>query len=156
MAESNLCPSAAELAAIRTGNEVTFSALLERWSPDLEKIAGSFSQYPADFDGLLQVGRITLYQLCCQLSPIGLDKFDHLVRWIVKRRMVSFLRRQLAKSRSAEVTWPPENLRNMRDKTVGPAEILLKKEEHQALEQWLNRLEGKDRIVLDLIYWVFD
>lgn len=153
MAESSLCPSAAQLAAIRAGNEATFSVLLERWLPDLRKIADSFARCPADFDDFLQIGRITLFRLCCRKSPTGLDKFEHLVRWAVKRRMISFSRYQNAKKRSAEVICSPDSLTNMRDKSVSPSESLLEKEERQAIEQWLNSLEDKARLVLDLIYW---
>jgi RNA polymerase sigma factor (sigma-70 family) len=153
MPGSSLCPSLSELESIRAGDEEAFGALHANWLPEFEQIASSFTRRPADFDDYVQVGLITFYKVCLRFPLARLANFERWVRRAIKRRMISLLRHERSKYRSAVALCPPDELDVREDATSEAIASLLQREETEALYVWINRLPTERRLIIDLLYW---
>lgn len=82
----------AQLEAARSGNQDSFNWLIQYYEPEVRKIAYKFFLHRADYDDLLQEGRIAIYKAIVSYSPDSDIPFLHFVRMVIKRKLIDSLR----------------------------------------------------------------
>lgn len=82
----------AQLEAARSGNQDSLNWLIEYYEPEIRKIAYKYFLHRAEYDDLLQEGRIAIYKAIVSYSPSSEIPFLHFVRMVIKRKLIDSLR----------------------------------------------------------------
>jgi len=81
------------LEAARSGNEDALNDIIQHYEPEVRRIASKYFLPRADYDDLLQEGRIAIYTAILSYD-INLDiPFLHFLRMVIKRKLIDSLRK---------------------------------------------------------------
>lgn len=81
-----------KLEAARTGDQFSMNQLIEDYEPEVRKIACKYFLPRADYEDLLQEGRIAIYKAIISYNPNSKIPFMHFVRMVIKRKLIDCLR----------------------------------------------------------------
>ncbi|AFM00611.1 MULTISPECIES: sigma-70 family RNA polymerase sigma factor [Desulfitobacterium] len=82
----------AQLEAARSGNQDSLNWLIEYYEPEIRKIAYKYFLHRAEYDDLLQEGRIAIYKAIVSYNPTSEIPFLHFLRMVIKRKLIDSLR----------------------------------------------------------------
>jgi len=81
------------LEAARSGNEAALNELIQHYEPEVRMIACKYFLPRADYDDLIQEGRIAIYRAILSYD-LNLDiPFLHFLRMVIKRKLIDSLRK---------------------------------------------------------------
>jgi len=81
------------LEAARSGNEDALNQIIQHYEPEVRMIACKYFLPRADYDDLIQEGRIAIYRAILSYD-INLDiPFLHFLRMVIKRKLIDSLRK---------------------------------------------------------------
>lgn len=80
------------IEAARSGNQFARNQLIEDYEPEIRKIAYKYFLPRADYEDLLQEGRIAIYKAIMSYNPNSGIPFLHFVRMVIKRKLIDSLR----------------------------------------------------------------
>ena len=84
---------AAMLEAARSGNKEALNEIIQYYEPEARMIASKYFLPRADYDDLIQEGRIAIYRAVLSYNE-NLDiSFLHFLRMVVKRKIIDSLRK---------------------------------------------------------------
>ena len=152
MTDEELCPSVNELSAIRASDHAAFAELLTRWTPDIEGIARKSAPRHCDREDYVQIGRMTLHQVCLRFADGIVTNFVRYARRAVRRAMIKQARADLGKGRSAVTYVSPDELSGWAAARQEPVEALLAEERRATVRRWWDQVGGRDHVLLDLLY----
>ena len=90
---SALDKEVAMLEAARSGNEEALSLIIQHYEPEVRMIACKYFLPRADYDDLIQEGRIAIYRAVLSYDT-NLDiPFLHFLRMVIKRKLIDSLRK---------------------------------------------------------------
>ena len=90
---SALDKEVAMLEAARSGNEEALSLIIQHYEPEVRMIACKYFLPRADYDDLIQEGRIAIYRAVLSYDA-NLDiPFLHFLRMVIKRKLIDSLRK---------------------------------------------------------------
>ena len=78
--------------AARSGDQDAFNQLIKHYEPELRKIACKYFLARADYEDLLQEGRIAIYKAVLSYDFNSQIPFLHFVRMVIKRKLIDTLR----------------------------------------------------------------
>lgn len=81
-----------KLEAARFGDQLAMNQLIEYYEPEIRKIACKYFLPRADYEDLLQEGRIAIYKAIISYNPNAEIPFLHFVRMVIKRKLIDSLR----------------------------------------------------------------
>jgi RNA polymerase sporulation-specific sigma factor len=76
----------------KANHQEAYSALIKRYEPEVRKIASKYFLQRAEYDDLLQEGRIAIYRAITTFDSESGHPFDHFIRMCIKRRLIDALR----------------------------------------------------------------
>ncbi|ODA42799.1 sigma-70 family RNA polymerase sigma factor [Desulfosporosinus sp. BG] len=83
----------AMLEAARSGNEDALNKIIQHYEPEVRMIACKYFLPRADYEDLIQEGRIAIYRAILSYD-INLDiPFLHFLRMVIKRKLIDSLRK---------------------------------------------------------------
>lgn len=82
----------AQLIAARSGEQNSLNWLIQYYEPEIRKIAYKYFLNRAEYDDLLQEGRIGIYKAIVSYNPKSEIPFLHFVRMVIKRKIIDSLR----------------------------------------------------------------
>lgn len=83
----------AMLEAARSGNEEALNKIIQHYEPEVRMIACKYFLPRADYEDLIQEGRIAIYRAILSYD-INLDiPFLHFLRMVIKRKLIDSLRK---------------------------------------------------------------
>lgn len=83
----------AMLEAARSGDEEALNMIIQHYEPEVRMIACKYFLPRADYDDLIQEGRIAIYRAVLSYN-INLDiPFLHFLRMVIKRKLIDSLRK---------------------------------------------------------------
>lgn len=80
------------LEAARSGDQNALNELILFYEPEIRKIACKYFLQRADYDDLLQEGRLALYKAILSYESTADIPFLHFLRLVVKRKLIDSLR----------------------------------------------------------------
>ncbi|AGA69381.1 RNA polymerase sigma factor, sigma-70 family [Desulfitobacterium dichloroeliminans LMG P-21439] len=80
------------LEAARSGNQDSLNWIIEHYEPEIRKIAYKFFLHRAEYEDLLQEGRIAIYKAINSYDSDCDIPFLHFVRMVIKRKLIDSLR----------------------------------------------------------------
>lgn len=80
------------LKAARSGDEDALNELIRSYEPEIRKIACKYFLQRADYDDLIQEGRIAIYKAIQSYNTQAEVPFLHFVRMVIKRKLIDSLR----------------------------------------------------------------
>ena len=90
---SSLDKETAMLEAARSGNEDALNSIIQHYEPEVRMIACKYFLPRADYDDLIQEGRIAIYRAVLSYDT-NLDiPFLHFLRMVIKRKLIDSLRK---------------------------------------------------------------
>ncbi|MDR3599152.1 MAG: sigma-70 family RNA polymerase sigma factor [Desulfosporosinus sp.] len=90
---SALDKETAMLEAARSGNEEALNEIIQHYEPEVRMIACKYFLPRADYDDLIQEGRIAIYRAILSYD-LKLDiPFLHFLRMVIKRKLIDSLRK---------------------------------------------------------------
>lgn len=90
---SALDKETAMLEAARSGNEDALNEIIQHYEPEVRMIACKYFLPRADYDDLIQEGRIAIYRAILSYD-LNLDiPFLHFLRMVIKRKLIDSLRK---------------------------------------------------------------
>jgi len=90
---SALDKETAMLEAARSGNQEALNEIIKHYEPEVRMIACKYFLPRADYDDLIQEGRIAIYRAILSYD-INLDiPFLHFLRMVIKRKLIDSLRK---------------------------------------------------------------
>ncbi|MDA8441126.1 MAG: sigma-70 family RNA polymerase sigma factor [Peptococcaceae bacterium] len=93
MHQNNSQLSELELVSLaKTGHQEAYTLLIERYEPEIRKIAYKYFLQRAEYDDLIQEGRIAIYRAIQSFDTASGHPFDHFVRMCIKRGLIDTLR----------------------------------------------------------------
>lgn len=81
------------LAAARSGDQAALNQLIEYYEPEVRKIACKYFLPRAEYDDLIQEGRIAVYQAVLAYKDHLDTPFLHFLRMVVKRKLIDIIRK---------------------------------------------------------------
>lgn len=90
---SALDKDTAMLEAARSGNEDAMNEIIQHYEPEVRLIASKYFLPRADYDDLIQEGRIAIYRAVLSYDVNLEIPFLHFLRMVVKRKLIDGLRR---------------------------------------------------------------
>ncbi|SHH84462.1 sigma-70 family RNA polymerase sigma factor [Desulfosporosinus lacus] len=93
---SNICSLAKEIAmleAARSGNKDALNEIIQHYEPEIRMIASKYFLPRADYEDLLQEGRIAIYRAILSYDEESGIPFLHFLRMVVKRKLIDGLRK---------------------------------------------------------------
>jgi len=93
---SNICSLAKETAmleAARSGNKDALNEIIQHYEPEIRMIASKYFLPRADYEDLLQEGRIAIYRAILSYDEESGIPFLHFLRMVVKRKLIDGLRK---------------------------------------------------------------
>ncbi len=86
----------------KDGQQDAYTVLIKRYEPEIRKIACKYFLQRAEYEDLLQEGRIAIYRAVQSFDPECGHPFTHFIRMCIKRRLIDTLR---AHNRRKHVTF---------------------------------------------------
>jgi len=83
----------AMLEAARSGNEEALNLIIQHYEPEVRMIACKYFLPRADYDDLIQEGRIAIYRAVLSYDPNLKVPFLHFLRMVIKRKLIDSLRK---------------------------------------------------------------
>lgn len=80
------------LEAARSGDQLAMNQLILDYEPEIRKIACKYFLPRADYEDLLQEGRIAIYKAIMSYDTNSKIPFLHFVRMVIKRKLIDSLR----------------------------------------------------------------
>ncbi|MHB1651952.1 MAG: sigma-70 family RNA polymerase sigma factor [Desulfitobacteriaceae bacterium] len=80
------------LSAARSGDHDALNELIRYYEPEIRKIAYKYFLQRADYDDLIQEGRIAIYKAIFSYESRSDIPFLHFLRLVVKRKLIDSLR----------------------------------------------------------------
>ncbi len=80
------------LDAARSGDQKSLSELIQSYEPEIRKIACKYFLPRADYDDLIQEGRIAIYKALLAYNDESTIPFLHFLRMVIKRKLIDSLR----------------------------------------------------------------
>ncbi|AFQ44461.1 sigma-70 family RNA polymerase sigma factor [Desulfosporosinus meridiei] len=93
---SNICnqnQETAMLEAARSGNKDALNELILYYEPEIRMIAAKYYLPRADYEDLLQEGRIAIYRAIMSYDQDTTIPFLHFLRMVIKRKLIDSLRK---------------------------------------------------------------
>lgn len=81
-----------QLEAARSGNQDSLNWLIEFYEPEIRKIACKYYLPRAEYEDLLQEGRIAIFKAIMSYNPKSQIPFLHFLRMVIKRKLIDSLR----------------------------------------------------------------
>jgi RNA polymerase sporulation-specific sigma factor len=81
------------LEAARSGNEEALNEIIQHYEPEVRMIASKYFLPRADYDDLIQEGRIAIYRAVLDFDVNFDIPFLHFLRMVVKRKLIDSLRK---------------------------------------------------------------
>lgn len=81
-----------QLEAARSGDQDAFNQLIEQYEPEIRKIACKYFLPRADYEDLLQEGRIAIFKAIISYDLKSEVPFVHFLRMVIKRKLIDSLR----------------------------------------------------------------
>ena len=81
------------LTAARSGDQTALNQLIEYYEPEVRKIACKYFLPRAEYDDLIQEGRIAVYQAVLAYKDYLDTPFLHFLRMVVKRKLIDIIRK---------------------------------------------------------------
>lgn len=76
----------------KAGEQEAYTTLIRRYEPEVRKIACKYFLPRAEYEDLLQEGRIAIYRAVQSYDPECGHPFTHFIRMCIKRRLIDTLR----------------------------------------------------------------
>lgn len=83
----------AMLEAARSGNDEALNQIIQHYEPEVRMIACNYFLPRADYDDLLQEGRIAIYRAVLSYDTDLNIPFLHFLRMVIKRKLIDSLRK---------------------------------------------------------------
>lgn len=83
----------AMLEAARSGNEEALNQIIQYYEPEVRMIACKYFLPRADYDDLIQEGRIAIYRAILSYDLNQEIPFLHFLRMVIKRKLIDSLRK---------------------------------------------------------------
>lgn len=83
----------AMLEAARSGDENALNEIIQYYEPEVRMIAYKYFLPRADYDDLIQEGRIAIYRAVLSYNEKSNIPFLHFLRMVVKRKLIDSLRK---------------------------------------------------------------
>ena len=83
----------AMLEAARSGNEESLNLIIKHYEPEVRMIACKYFLPRADYDDLIQEGRIAIYRAVLSYDTHLDIPFLHFLRMVIKRKLIDSLRK---------------------------------------------------------------
>ncbi|MHB1407699.1 MAG: sigma-70 family RNA polymerase sigma factor [Desulfitobacteriaceae bacterium] len=80
------------LHAAHSGDQEAFNQLISYYEPEIRKIACKYFLQRADYDDLIQDGRIAIYKAVLSYKLDSKIPFRHFLRMVIKRKLIDSLR----------------------------------------------------------------
>lgn len=80
------------IEAARSGDQLLMNQLIKDYEPEVRKIACKYFLPRADYEDLIQEGRIAIYKAIMSYDPNSNIPFLHFVRMVIKRKLIDSLR----------------------------------------------------------------
>jgi RNA polymerase sporulation-specific sigma factor len=80
------------LEAARSGDQDALNWLIEFYEPEIRKIACKYFLPRAEYEDLLQEGRIAIFKAIFSYNPNSSTPFLHFLRMVIKRKLIDSLR----------------------------------------------------------------
>ena len=90
---SALDKETALLEAARSGNEDALNEIIQHYEPEVRMIACKYFLPRADYDDLIQEGRIAIYRAILSYDINQDIPFLHFLRMVIKRKLIDSLRK---------------------------------------------------------------
>ena len=90
---SALDKETAMLEAARSGNEEALNEIIQHYEPEVRMIASKYFLPRADYDDMIQEGRIAIYRAVLSYDVNLKIPFLHFLRMVVKRKLIDGLRK---------------------------------------------------------------
>jgi len=90
---SNLDKERALLEAARSGNGEALNQIIQHYEPEVRMIACKYFLPRADYDDLIQEGRIAIYRAVLSYDKKLDIPFLHFLRMVIKRKLIDSLRK---------------------------------------------------------------
>lgn len=81
-----------QLIAARSGDNLAMNHLISYYEPEIRKIACKYFLPRADYEDLLQEGRIAIFKAIKSYNPASKIPFLHFLRMVIKRKLIDSLR----------------------------------------------------------------
>lgn len=81
------------LEAARSGNEEALNMIIQHYEPEVRMIACKYFLPRADYDDLIQEGRIAIYKAVLSYDTKLDIPFLHFLRVVIKRKLIDILRK---------------------------------------------------------------
>lgn len=81
-----------KLEAARSGDQNAMNQLIEYFEPEIRKISCKYFLPRADYEDLLQEGRIAIYKAVLSYNSNSDTPFLHFLRMVIKRKLIDSLR----------------------------------------------------------------
>ena len=82
----------AMLQAARSGDEQAWNELIRLYEPEIRKIACKYFLQRADYEDLIQEGRIAIFKAILSYDIESAIPFTHFLRMVIKRKLIDSLR----------------------------------------------------------------
>ncbi|MHB8075850.1 sigma-70 family RNA polymerase sigma factor [Desulfosporosinus fructosivorans] len=148
------------LEAARSGDEKALNEIIQHYEPEVRMIAGKYFFPRADYDDLIQEGRIAIYRAILSYDTKLNIPFLHFLRIVIKRKLIDNIRKYTCQkhinlneaysidyviSESVETSFL-EFLPDSED----PASMVVANDEVQSIIQALSKsLSNLERLVFD-------
>ena len=83
----------AMLEAARSGNKEALNLIIQHYEPEVRMIACKYFLPRADYDDLIQEGRIAIYRAVLSYDTSLDIPFRHFLRMVIKRKLIDSLRK---------------------------------------------------------------
>ncbi|GAB6151716.1 sigma-70 family RNA polymerase sigma factor [Desulfosporosinus burensis] len=83
----------AMLEAARSGNKEALNEIIEHYEPEVRFIACKYFLPRAEYDDLMQEGRIAIYRAVLSYDQTSEIPFLHFLRMVIKRKLIDSLRK---------------------------------------------------------------
>jgi len=81
------------LGAARSGNKDALNEIIQHYEPEVRMIASKYFLPRADYDDLIQEGRIAIYRAIISYDEHSGIPFLHFLRMVIKRKLIDSLRK---------------------------------------------------------------
>lgn len=157
---SSLDKETAMLEAARSGDEEALNEIIQHYEPEVRMIACKYFLPRADYEDLIQEGRIAIYRAILSYDTKLDIPFLHFLRMVVKRKLIDSIRKYTRQKHvnlneayslnnvlsESEETSFLELLPNIED----PAAMVIANEEAHSMIQALNNdLSNLERLVFE-------
>lgn len=148
------------LEAARSGNKQALNEIIQLYEPEVRMIASKYFLPRADFEDLIQEGRIAIYRAIISYNEDSGIPFLHFLRMVIKRKLIDSLRKYTRQKHTnlneayslnnvvsdSEETSFLELLPNVED----PASTVIANDEIHSMIQDLNKnLSNLERLVFE-------